>query len=177
MATPLANRNYFEQYAYISWSRAFRYFRLMSWMCLCNTTLVVKLFIGSESVGSHHQQRNHHHQYHHQFHCQRPAFLTPNTRSIISIFLKNFYSHELCLITRHFLLRVRRLRASRRLAVAYCTCVFGLIKMKFRRLIVVISDDVLCCSVLRGRRLIWQSFLSVAQATVTWLSDRLVSQE
>jgi hypothetical protein len=26
--------------------------------------------------------------------------------------------------------------------VAYCTCVFGLIKMKFRRLIVLISDDV-----------------------------------
>jgi hypothetical protein len=39
-------------------------------------------------------------------------------------------------------------------AVACCTCVFGLIKMKFRRLIVLISDDVFCCSVLRGRRLI-----------------------
>jgi hypothetical protein len=26
--------------------------------------------------------------------------------------------------------------------VAYCTCVFGLIKMKFRRLIALISDDV-----------------------------------
>jgi hypothetical protein len=38
--------------------------------------------------------------------------------------------------------------------VAYCTCVFGLIKMKFRRLISLISDDVLCCSVFRGRRLI-----------------------
>jgi hypothetical protein len=36
--------------------------------------------------------------------------------------------------------------------VAYCTCVFGLIKMKFRRLIALMS--VMCCSVLRGRRLI-----------------------
>jgi hypothetical protein len=27
-------------------------------------------------------------------------------------------------------------------SVAYCTCVFGLIKMKFRRLISLISDDV-----------------------------------
>jgi hypothetical protein len=31
-------------------------------------------------------------------------------------------------------------------SIAYCTCVFGLIKLRFRRLIVLISDDVLCCS-------------------------------
>jgi hypothetical protein len=31
-----------------------------------------------------------------------------------------------------------------RATVVYCTCVFGLIKMKFRRLIVLISDDVFC---------------------------------
>jgi hypothetical protein len=38
-------------------------------------------------------------------------------------------------------------------SVAYCTCVFGLIKMKFRRLIVLICDDVVMFFV-RGRRLI-----------------------
>jgi hypothetical protein len=37
---------------------------------------------------------------------------------------------------------------------------FGVIKMRFRRLILLISDDVLCCS-------LSQSFPSVAQATVT----------
>jgi hypothetical protein len=38
--------------------------------------------------------------------------------------------------------------------VAYCTCVFGLIKIKFRRLIVLISDDVVVMFFVRGRRLI-----------------------
>jgi hypothetical protein len=44
-------------------------------------------------------------------------------------------------------------------------------KLRFRRLIALICDGWSCCSIVRGRRLIWQSFPSFAQAAVTLLSD------